>query len=264
MAQVLETAIGREPTLDELAARVEMPRERLAALLRTGAELSTIDEATVDGMIAGDARDAHVSPDPADVVNEIQLNRAVDHYISSLSTKDRKEERILRLRFGIGVDEALTLDEIGTQFEVTRERIRQIEAKALKKLRHPVRSEPFARMVLGLEPEENPLAPGAHGTAVDDGSDESEVAAPLAAPKRSAAPRPPRESVQSAGSPKPSELDRILTQAAEIGIRVDDDRLGSGRIWVEIIEARDNRHRRLVRRLLEFGFSFWPGKGYWR
>ena len=119
-------------------------------------------------------------------------------------------------------------------------------------------------MVLGLEPEENPLAPGAHGTAVDDGSDESEVAAPLAAPKRSAAPRPPRESVQSAGSPKPSELDRILTQAAEIGIRVDDDRLGSGRIWVEIIEARDNRHRRLVRRLLEFGFSFWPGKGYWR
>lgn len=260
MAQDLQTVIGREPTLDELAQRVDMPRERLAALLRSGAEVSTIDEATVDGMIAADARDAHVSPDPADVVFQIQLSRALDHYISSLSAKDRKEERVLRLRFGIGVDEALTLDEIGMQYEVTRERIRQIEAKALEKLRHPVRSKPFAQMVLGLEPEENPLALGAPGTAVAVGSDETEVAAP----KRSAAPRPHREPVESSGYPKPSELDRILMQAAEIGIPVDDDRPGSGRIWVELMEVRDNRHRKLVRRLLGFGFSFRPGKGYWR
>ena len=264
IAQAFETASGREPTLAELAERVEMPSHKLAALLRIAPEPSSIDEATVDGMIAIDARDAYASPDPADVVDESQLNRAVDRYISSLSTKDRKEERILRMRFGIGVDEALTLDEIGMRFEVTRERIRQIEAKALRKLRHPGRSEPFARMALGLQPEENPLAQSAPEPEGDDAPDTAEPIQPPAKPTRQAAPRPQREPAQPAGSSKPSALDQLLAKALELGVPVNDERQSAGSVWVELLEPRDNTHRRLIRRLLDYGFAFWPGKGYWK
>lgn len=266
IAQAFDTATGREPTLAELAERVEMPSHKLAALLRIAPEPSSIEEEAVDGMIAIDARDAYAPPDPADVVDEIQLNQAVDRYISLLSTKDRKEERILRMHFGIGVDEALTLDEIGMRFEVTRERIRQIEAKALKKLRHPGRSEAFARMALGLQPEENPLAqsvpePEPEG---DDAPDTAEPIPQPAKPKRQAAPRPPREPAQPAGSSKPSSLDQLLAKALELGILVNDERQSAGSIWVELLEPRDNAHRRLIRKLLDFGFAFWPGKGYWK
>lgn len=264
IAHAFETASGREPTLAELAERVEMPSHKLAALLRIAPEPSSIDEAAVDGMIAIDARDVYASPDPADVVAESQLNQAVDRYISSLSTKDRKEERILRMRFGIGVDEALTLDEIGMRFEVTRERIRQIEAKALRRLRHPGRSEPFARMALGLQPEENLLAQSVPEPEGDDTPDTAEPIPQPAKPKRQAAPRQPREPAQPAGSSKPSVLDQLLAKALELGIAVNDERQSAGSIWVELLEPRDNTHRRLIRKLLDFGFAFWPGKGYWK
>ena len=234
ITQTLEAAFDREPTLAELAEHLEMPVHKVAALLRVATEPSTIEEETVDEMIAIDARDAYVSPDPADVVNEIQLNREVDRYLSSLSTEGRREERILRMRFGIGVNDALTLDEIGTRFEVTRERIRQIEAKAIRKLQHVSRSEPFARTVLGLEPEENPLAP-----------------------------RVRRHSENDEPS-KPSALDQLLTKAVELGIPVIDERQSAGSIWVELLEPRDNTHRRLIHKLLESGFAFLPGKGYWK
>lgn len=265
LAQTFETAVGREPNLDELAQRAEMPKHKLAALMRIAAELSSIDEPAVDSMIAIDFRDAYVSPDPADVVDEIQLNRAVDRYVSSLSTKDRKEERVLRLRFGIGVDEVLTLDEIGMRFELTRERIRQIEAKAIKKLQHPVRSEPFARMVLGMASKKNPLAPGADGIVSDDGFDESKAPPQPPASKRTVAPRQLRESIQPSGSSKLTALDRLLAQAAELGVPVEDGReTTSGRIWVTLLVTPDNPHRRLARKLIEFGFEHSPGKGYWK
>lgn len=266
LAQDFETTVGREPTLDELAERMEMPSHKVAALLRISPEPSSIYELTVDGMIAIDAHDAHASPDPADVIDKIQLNRALDNFISALSTKDRKEELILRLRFGIGVDEALTLDEIGMRFAVTRERIRQIEAKAIRKLQHPSRSEPFARMALGLWPAEIPPA-SAKCTSVggnESGTGRSGVQSPT--PKRLAALSPPLEAVQSAGSsnPSPSALDRILVQASEMGIRVFDGRQSTGKIWVKLLEPQDGAQRRFVRKLLEIGFTFSPGKGYWQ
>lgn len=264
IARAFETASGREPTLAELAERAEMPSHKLAALLRIAPEPYSIDEETIDGMIAIDDRDAYMSPDPADVVDKIQLNRAVDCYISSLSKKDRKEECILRMRFGIGVDEALTLDEIGMRFEVTRERIRQIEAKALKKLRHPGRSEPFARMALGLQPEENPLAQSAPDLEDDDAPDNTEPIPQPAKSKRQATPRTPSEPTHPAGSSRPSALDQLLAKALELGVPVNDERQSGGSIWVQLLEPRDNTHRRLIRRLLDFGFAFWPGKGYWK
>ncbi|ADX48308.1 RNA polymerase, sigma 70 subunit, RpoD subfamily [Paracidovorax avenae ATCC 19860] len=267
IAQRFEMLADRAPSLDELAERMEMPRHKLAALLRIAPEPSRIDESPVDELISLDARDAYWLPDPADAVETHQVRAALDRYISSLSTRDRKEEHVLRLRYGIGVHEALTLDEVGQRFGVTRERIRQIEAKAIRKLKHHARSEPFARLVLGLESEENPFAPGRHEPEpadASDGADAPEAEPDPEAPKRKAAPRPQREASQTADSSKPSALDRLLSQAVELGIRVDDSRLTSGSIWVELLEPRDNKHRLLIRKLLDFGFAFWPGKGYWK
>ncbi|MCA6218835.1 sigma-70 family RNA polymerase sigma factor [Ideonella sp. B7] len=264
VSQAFEIASGRKPTLDELAERMEMPSRKVAAVLSIAPEPSSIDELTVDRMIAIEARDAHASPDPADVTGEIQLNQAVDNFISALSTKDRKEEQILRLRFGIGVPEALTLDEIGIRFEVTRERIRQIEAKAIRKLQHPSRLEPFARVAIGLQPKESQLA--ADGCSSNGGDDRGtrtpEVPPPI--PKRQGAHRPNPEVTQSAGSSKPSALDRILGQASAMGISVFDGRQSTGTIWVKLLEPQDNAQRRLIRKLLEIGFTFSQGKGYWQ
>lgn len=264
--RAFEEANGREPSLDELAKRVDIPPHKLAALLCITPEPSSIDEVTVDEIIAIDARDAYTSPDPADVVDEIQLNRAVDCFISTLSTKNRKEEWILRLRFGIGVDEALTLDETGKRFEVTRERIRQIEAKAIRKLRHPARLESFARLVLGLELQKNTFAPKAQEPDGDDGSDTAETVPPFTAPKPPAAPQPTHEPAQPTDSMKPPmALDQLLAQANELGVTVEDGReTASGRIWVSLVATPDTPHRRLARKLIEFGFQHSPGKGYWR
>lgn len=263
-AHVIEIATGRAPTLAELAERMEMPSDKLAALMRIAPEPSTVDEETIDGLIAVDSQDTYAWPDPADVVDKSQMNRAVDRFISELSTKNRKEERILRLRFGIGVDEALTLDEIGARFEVTRERIRQIEAKAIRKLQHPSRSEHFGRLVLGLRPGQGLLAQSAQRPSEDDERDTVETIPQPQSRKLQAAPRPRRESSESHDTLKPSPLDQLLADAVELGVPVKDERMSDGNIWVELLDPLDNTHRRLIRNLLDFGFAFWPGMGYWK
>lgn len=249
IVHTFETTAGREPTSDELAERMEMPHHKLAALQRSMLDVSSIDELPVDEL---SAIDAYSSPDPADVVNKIQLNRAVDRFVSSLSTKDHKQAWILRMRFGIGVNEALTLEEVGARFEVTRERIRQIEAKAIKRLRHPTQAEPFARLVLGLKPKDNLF--------ISEPQEPAEVDSPGIA--EAAPPRPP---IPRSGSSKPSALDQVLAQAAKLKVPVEDEReTASGSIWVNLVATPDNQHRRLARKLLELGFEYWPGKGYWR
>lgn len=249
LTQTIEAETGREPTLDELADRMEMPQHKLVALKRVVPEVSCIDEVPMKDMFA---IDAYSLPDPADVVQQAQVNRAVDCFISSLSTKDRKEERILRMRFGIGVNEVSTLDEIGMRYEVTRERIRQIEAKAIKKLRHPARSEPFARLVLGLKPKESIFAPSAREPIKTDGPD-----TPVA--------ESPRKSIQLTDTSKSIYLDRVLALATKLDVQVEDGReTESGYIWVSLMAIPDNRHRTLASKLIELGFEHWPGKGYWK
>lgn len=263
-AQAFEMAFGREPTIDELASRVEMPAKKVAALLRIAPEPLRIDDLSIDGLIAIDAREVLSPRDPADVVEEIQLRAAVERYISSLSTKDHKEELVLRLRFGIGIGEAMTLDEVGQRFGVTRERIRQIEAKAIRKLKHPVRSEPFARLVLGLEPKDNPLANGSHESEGIDGADVAEATRRQQESRRTADFQSQEESIQPLDSSVPAELNRALAQAAALGVNVDDDRVNSGHICVELLKTSGRSHHLLAHRLIVLGFDFWPGKGYWK
>ncbi len=131
--------IGREPTPEELAEKLAMPLEKVRKVLKIAKEPISLETPI------GDEEDSHlgdfiedrnaVLPDQAAI--EANLRETTTRVLASLTPR---EERVLRMRFGIGMNTDHTLEEVGQQFSVTRERIRQIEAKALRKLKHPSRS----------------------------------------------------------------------------------------------------------------------------
>jgi len=128
-------SLGREPTPDELAAETGLPVERVRAALHAAPDLVSLsasigeDDAELGDLLADDSADV-----PFDAA---ALALARDDLRDLLDYLNPREREILSLRFGLAGDQPLTLDEVGRQFNVTRERIRQIEAKALTKLRHP-------------------------------------------------------------------------------------------------------------------------------
>jgi RNA polymerase primary sigma factor len=254
MAEAFETANGRAPTLVELAERMDLPSHKFAALLRVAPEPSGIDELTVDCMIAIEVRDTLLPPDPADIVEANQLRAVVEGMLKSMPKRD---EEIIRLRFGIGVDEVLSLEEVGRRYAVTRERIRQIEAKALRKLRQASSARPLTR---NIQPPTDRRA-FAPEDVIDKPDDDT--AEQLAVVMEN-----DNDSLSASngplGSSKGNKLERILKEANELGIRVDDERTVNGHLWVALLETPEKAHRRLARMLLELGFAFWPGKGYWK
>ena len=131
---------GREPTLSELAAHMEMPEEKVAKVLKVVGEPIWMDTPIddIDGSNLGDFIEDTSLESPIDSATAESL-RATTH--SVLAGLTPREAKVIRMRFGIDMTTDHTLEEVGKQFDVTRERIRQIEAKALRKLRHPSRSE---------------------------------------------------------------------------------------------------------------------------
>ena len=131
--------IGREPTPEELAAKLQMPLEKVRKVMKIAKEPISLETPI------GDEEDSQLGdfiPDsnavlPLDSAIQENLKETTTRVLSSLTPR---EERVLRMRFGIGMNTDHTLEEVGQQFSVTRERIRQIEAKALRKLKHPSRS----------------------------------------------------------------------------------------------------------------------------
>jgi RNA polymerase primary sigma factor len=131
--------IGREPTPEELAGKLGMPLEKVRNVLKTVKEPLSLETPI------GDEEDSHLGDFiedrnavlPIDAAIQSNLRETTTRVLASLTPR---EERILRMRFGIGMNKDHTLEEVGQQFSVTRERIRQIEAKALRKLKHPSRS----------------------------------------------------------------------------------------------------------------------------
>jgi RNA polymerase primary sigma factor len=136
MLQELE----REPTLDELATKVEMTPDRVREILRIAQDPLSLDSPL------GEADDSNLSdyiPDmtadaPEERAARTMLNYAVEQALEDLNDRERQ---VMRLRFGLEDGQARTLEEVGREFGVTRERIRQIESKTLAKLRHPHRSQ---------------------------------------------------------------------------------------------------------------------------
>ena len=138
-SRYLVQEIGREPTPEEIAEKMDMPLEKVRKVLKIAKEPISLETPI------GEEEDSHLGdfiedkkvPSPSDAV--VSMNLA-DQTRRVLSTLTPREEKVLRMRFGIGEESDHTLEEVGQDFDVTRERIRQIEAKALRKLRHPSRS----------------------------------------------------------------------------------------------------------------------------
>jgi len=131
--------IGREPQPEELAEKLGMPLEKVRKVLKIAKEPISLETPI------GDEEDSHLGDFIEDKNAVIPLDAAIQSNLREattrvLSTLTPREERVLRMRFGIGMNTDHTLEEVGQQFNVTRERIRQIEAKALRKLKHPSRS----------------------------------------------------------------------------------------------------------------------------
>ena len=131
--------IGREPTPEELSVKLSMPLEKVRKVLKIAKEPISLETPI------GDEEDSHLGDfiedknavQPLDAAIQANLRETTTRVLASLTAR---EERVLRMRFGIGMNTDHTLEEVGQQFSVTRERIRQIEAKALRKLKHPSRS----------------------------------------------------------------------------------------------------------------------------
>ncbi|MBM3518062.1 MAG: RNA polymerase sigma factor RpoD [Alphaproteobacteria bacterium] len=131
--------IGREPTPEELAQRLGMPLEKVRKVLKIAKEPISLETPI------GDEEDSHLGEFIEDKNAVLPIDSAIQSSLREVTTRvlaslTPREERVLRMRFGIGMNTDHTLEEVGQQFSVTRERIRQIEAKALRKLKHPSRS----------------------------------------------------------------------------------------------------------------------------
>ncbi|SHJ75458.1 RNA polymerase, sigma 70 subunit, RpoD [Hespellia stercorisuis DSM 15480] len=131
--------LGREPTPEEIAKELDMPVERVREILKISQEPVSLETPI------GEEEDSHLGdfiqddnvPVPAEAAAATLLKEQLDEVLDTLT---EREQKVLRLRFGMNDGRARTLEEVGKEFDVTRERIRQIEAKALRKLRHPSRS----------------------------------------------------------------------------------------------------------------------------
>jgi RNA polymerase primary sigma factor len=140
VARQMLQEMGREPTPDELAERVDMPEDKVRKVLKISKEPISMETPI------GDDEDSHlgdfvedvnvISPSDSAIIEG--LREATTNVLDGLT---EREAKVLRMRFGIDMNTDHTLEEVGKQFDVTRERIRQIEAKALRKLRHPSRSD---------------------------------------------------------------------------------------------------------------------------
>ncbi len=139
-SRYLVQELGREPTPEEVAAKMELPLDKVRKVLKIAKEPISLETPI------GEEEDSHLGDfiedknavNPAEAVINMNLS---DQTRRVLKTLTPREEKVLRMRFGIGEKNDYTLEEVGQDFEVTRERIRQIEAKALRKLRHPSRSK---------------------------------------------------------------------------------------------------------------------------
>ena len=135
----LLSELGREPTPEELAEKLHMPLEKVRKTLKIAKEPLSLETPIGE---EGDSQLGDLIEDknailPIDAAIQSNLRDTTTRVLASLTPR---EERIVRMRFGLGMNNDHTLEEVGKQFSVTRERIRQIEAKALRKLKHPIRS----------------------------------------------------------------------------------------------------------------------------
>lgn len=144
----MSSELGYEPTAAEIATRLSMPLDRVKKVMKIAKEPVSLENPVgdEDGSFLGDFIEDKNAILPSEAAFQTNLRETTTRILSTLTPR---EERVLRMRFGIGVNTDHTLEEVGQQFNVTRERIRQIEAKALRKLKHPTRSKKMISFLNG-------------------------------------------------------------------------------------------------------------------
>jgi RNA polymerase primary sigma factor len=150
IARQMQQEMGREPTPEELSQKMDLPEEKIRKVLKIAKEPISMETPI------GDDEDSHLGDfiedsnmaSPVDSATNENLREVTRNILNSLT---ERESKVLRMRFGIDMNTDHTLEEVGKQFDVTRERIRQIEAKALRKLRHPARAETLKSFLDELE-----------------------------------------------------------------------------------------------------------------
>jgi len=151
VSRSLVQEIGREPTCEEIAKKMDLPIIKVRKIIKIAQEPISLETPI------GEEEDSHLGdfiedkfiPSPPDAVIHINLREQIEN---ALKTLTEREAKVLKMRFGLGDGNEHTLEEVGQQFKVTRERIRQIEAKALRKLKHPSRSRKLKSFTEGEEP----------------------------------------------------------------------------------------------------------------
>lgn len=256
-ARAFEALHERSLTTEELAERLGMKASKVQVLWAASTSPIPLDE-----LDAAEPDDESASSNPFTVVSAMHLRRGIEQMLASL---DSRAAKVIRLRFGLGVDDPWTLEEVGRLYDVTRERIRQVETKALKHLRHPVRAQALAGEISD-GPSRGKFVPDGQSDVflTRDGqvgratvpSQPSEAL--LAAPVQSNAPATP---IHDEGV----DLASVLVKALAAGCAVDDQRdSATGAIWVRIPASSDISHAALGHQLLLLGFKEWPGHGFWK
>jgi RNA polymerase primary sigma factor len=151
-SRMLMQEFGREPTFEEMADHLDIPVEKVKQALDAAKEPISIDKpiGREQNNFIGDFIVDDLQKTPFELAREVLLKDKLDHVLATLSKRERK---VIEYRFGLGNQPPKTLEEVGQIFNVTRERIRQIESKALKKLQHPIRS---VKLKMFIEPPEKP------------------------------------------------------------------------------------------------------------
>ena len=262
----LENTSGGRSSIEALAQHFSVTPQKLATLLARAEEPLPLDEPDANGVTLVDTLAGSPDIDPFNVVEKKEQIVVLGKFLAQLG---RRSAKVLSLRFGLGGGDPLTLEEVGEIYGLTRERIRQIEAKALQKLRHPIRSDILGELLdLRLSPS---MDRKDNGETNDDQLDLGRVVTQkrdrqvteFAPPKVIIRDRTPvkrnLDKLKVARVPSSSNLNQIIAKAKMNGFPVDDRRDDGGHIEVNLGGKSDGVSRALARKLFGAGFSLMPG-----
>lgn len=259
MIRKYEAANGETPSLATMSEAMSMRVDKVAPLLTYMEDILAIDSVDVDRLADPDFIERSHSAEPEDIAIG---HEAADRVVKLLASLPRNQQNVLRQRYGIGVRDALTLEEVGQGMGVTRERVRQIESKTLRMLQSPTRIAWLegAKVPLHAPPADQqasvrPRDSGSQGACSHQGQPSEDAGVPQVS-----------ESNETHGpKEKASPLDKALSLARELGVAIEDQRSnGTGHLWVLITSFGDVASYRLIKQLRTLGFQEATGKGYWK